>query len=66
MSRYTLFDRDSCLSRVIWAECDSDALRQALEAVAEECVISAWCLYRKEANNRLLRLVAEVNDGTVC
>lgn len=49
MSRYTLFDRDSCLTRVIWAE----------------CVISAWCLYRKEANNRLLRLVAEVNDGTV-
>lgn len=43
MSRYTLFDRDSCLTRVI----------------------SAWCLYRKEANNRLLRLVAEVNDGTV-
>ena len=65
MSRYTLFDRDSCLTRVIWAECDSDALRQALEAVAEECVISAWCLYRKETNNRLLRLVAEVNDGTV-
>lgn len=65
MSRYTLFDRDSCLTRVIWAECDSDALRQALEAVAEEFVISAWCLYRKEASNRLLRLVAEVNDGTV-
>lgn len=66
MSRYTLFDRDSCLTRVIWAECDTDALRQALGAVAEECVISAWSLYRTGEGNRMLRLVAEVDDGTVC
>ena len=66
MSRYTLFDRDSCLSRVIWAECDTDALRQALEIVAEECVISAWSLYRTGEGNRMLRLVAEVDDNTVC
>ena len=66
MNRYTLFDRDSCLSRVIWAECDTDALRQALGVVAEECVISAWCLYRTGEGNRMLRLVAEVDDGTAC